>query len=652
MSRKKGSIPKDLLELEQKRGKKTLVEPLSVPFESNASYSSRASSSDVTTTRTRRNASSVIRRTDAYRNIDEGLVPQTGSAYVGGALSDNELTIHDAIELCQKAYYNIPICKNTVDLMTEFSSTDIYLKGGTKKSKKFFEEYFKAINIHKLQDQFFLEYYRSSNVFMYVHEGLVSDENIRRLKSNFGLSLSAFGTKIPVGYEVLDPVSIHSDGNISFAQNLYKKAITGYELSRLRNPKTDQDKLVFQSLPPDVQKQIRQGTEDGYGRNSVIYMNLESENVLAIFCKKQPYEPFSVPMLWPVLRDINAKEELKQMDMALARTMQQVILLITMGSELKDGTVNVDTTYLGKMRDLFNNESIGRVLVSDYTTEAKFVIPNISDILTEEKYKVLNHDISNGLNDILAGGEKFSNQSIKVKVFLERLRQGRETFKREFLIPEIKKISKRLGFKSYPEPFFQEVDFKDEVQMNRVYTRLMELGVLTAEEGLNAIQTGELPTKDESIESQKEFKELQDEGLYNPLIGGKNKAETGRPSGTSAPKNATPVQANEEKISLAKIKEGYSVATVISETIRKKIKSKYNLKRLGKKQKQIAQELTDNLIINQGLSDWESHIDNYIQAKFDESPDPQRLANLHDIMKEHNVDYLDAAIILESFIED
>jgi hypothetical protein len=235
---------------------------------------------------------------------------------------------------------------------------------------------------------------------------------------------------------------------------------------------------------------------------------------------------------------------------------------------------------------------------------------------------------------------------------LERLRQGREKFKREFLIPEIKKISKRLGFKSYPEPFFQEVDFKDEVQMNRVYTRLMELGVLTAEEGLNAIQTGELPTKDESIESQKEFKELQDEGLYNPLIGGKNKAETGRPSGTSAPKNATPVQANEEKISLAKIKEGYSVATVISETIRKKIKSKYNLKRLGKKQKQIAQELTDNLIINQGLSDWESHVDDYIQAKFDENPDPQRLANLHDIMKEHNVDYLDAAIILESFIED
>ena len=653
MSRKKTAPPKDLLELEKRRGKNSFKSLSPFSIEIGASHSAKASST-VTDTRTRRNISSVIRRTDGYRNIDEGLVPQTGSAYIGGALSDNELTIHDAIELCQKAYYNIPICKNTVDLMTEFSSTDIYLKGGTKKSKRFFEEYFKAINIHKIQDQFFLEYYRSSNVFMYIHEGSVPEENMRRLRSNFGLSLSAIGSEIPVGYEVLDPVSIHSDGNISFANNLYKKAITGYELSRLRNPKTDQDQMVFDSLPDEVKKQIKSSTPDGYGRNSVIYMDLEAEKVLAVFCKKQPYEPFAIPMLWPVLRDINAKEELKQMDMALARTMQQVVLLITMGYEDKDGNLQIDTEYMGKMRDLFNNQSVSRVLVSDFTTKAEWKIPQISDILTDQKYKILNEDIANGLNYILAGGEKFSNQSIKVKVFLERLRQGREVFKREFLIPEIKKISKRLGFKSYPEPYFQEVDFKDEVQMNRVYTRLVELGVLTAEEGLNAIQTGELPTPSESLESQQEFKKLKDEGLYDPLIGGKNKSETGRPSGTSSPKNPTPTQASEnsEKISLSKLKDGYSVATVISETIKNRIKSKYNLKRLGKNQKQIAQELTDNLIINHGLSDWKSHVNDYIEAKFSESTNPQRLSRLHEIMKEHDVDYLDASIILESFVEE
>lgn len=646
MSRKKGSVPKDLEELQQKRGKVKQIEPYSVPLVAKASYESKASAS-ITDTRYRRNKSSTIQRTDQYANIDHGLVPQTGSAYTGGASSDNQLTIHDAMELCQKAYYNIPICKNTIDLMAEFSSTNIYLKGGTKKSKKFFEEYFKSINIHKLQDQFFLEYYRSGNVFMYIHESEVSNENMRRLRRNFGLTLAATSSKIPVEYEVLDPVSIHSDGNISFANNYYKKVITGYELARLKHPKTDQDRMVLDSMPDEVKNQIKTMSGEGYGSERVIYMDLRPDQVVAIFNKKQPYEPFAVPMCWSVLRDINAKEELKQVDMAIARTMQQIVLLITMGSELKDGTVNIDTQYLQKMRNLFDNESVGRVLVSDYTTKAEFIVPKIADILTEEKYKVLNADISNGLNDILSGGEKFSNQSIKVKVFLERLRQGREVFKREFLIPQIKNISRKLGFRSYPEPHFEEVDFKDEIQMNRVYTRLIELGVLTADEGLKAIQTGELPTPEESLESQKEFKELKDEGLYDPLIGGKNKSESGRPSGTSAPKTATPMSAS-ASITIPRLKKAYEIASEVYQSIAKEIKEKYNLKRLGVKQKKIVRELTDNLIINHGLDDWKSQVPTYVSAKSVQSASPERLEELHDCMKEYKVDYLDAALLIES----
>lgn len=45
-------------------------------------------------------------------------------------------------------------------------------------------------------------------------------------------------------------------------------------------------------------------------------------------------------MGYPVLEDINWKAEMKKMDMAIARTMQQAILLVTMGTEPEKGGVN------------------------------------------------------------------------------------------------------------------------------------------------------------------------------------------------------------------------------------------------------------------------------------------------------------------------
>ena len=153
---------------------------------------------------------------------------------------------------------------------------------------------------------------------------------------------------------------------------------------------------------------------------SAVTIPLNTDKLIAVFYKKQDYEPFAVPMGYPVLEDINWKQEMKQMDMAVARTTNQAILLVTMGSKPEDGGVNQKN--LMAMQKLFENESVGRVLISDYTTDAKFVIPDIANILDSKKYEVVNQDIQMGLNNILLSDEKFANTSIKVQVFMERLK--------------------------------------------------------------------------------------------------------------------------------------------------------------------------------------------------------------------------------------
>ena len=112
----------------------------------------------------RRNIAADIERTNRFINIDQGLIPFRFSPNIQNL---STLDVRDAIVLCQKAYYNVGIFRNTIDLMTEFSASPIYLTGGSQKSREFFTAYFKKINLASFQDQFFREYYRSGNVFTY-----------------------------------------------------------------------------------------------------------------------------------------------------------------------------------------------------------------------------------------------------------------------------------------------------------------------------------------------------------------------------------------------------------------------------------------------------------------------------------------------------
>ena len=76
-----------------------------------------------------------------------------------------------------------------------------------------------------------------------------------------------------------------------------------------------------------------------------------------------------------VLDDINFKMEMKKIDQAICRTVENVVLMITMGATPDKGGINPRNMHA--MQALFTNQSVGRVLVSDYTTKAEFIIPDL-----------------------------------------------------------------------------------------------------------------------------------------------------------------------------------------------------------------------------------------------------------------------------------
>lgn len=166
--------------------------------ESFYNYESKAyarTGSDSSTTLSRRNNIAVGPQLFKYTNIRQGMLP-----YEYGV---DGVNARDAIELCQKAYCNISVFRNAIDMMSDFANSTLYLEGGSSKSRSFISSWLKKIKIWNLKDQFFREFYRSGNVFLYTVQSKINADDFPKIR-NLGLTLST--NKIPVRYILLNPL--------------------------------------------------------------------------------------------------------------------------------------------------------------------------------------------------------------------------------------------------------------------------------------------------------------------------------------------------------------------------------------------------------------------------------------------------------------
>ena len=609
-------------------------------FLSEGSYSRSGSMTDLpsTNTSTRINRSSVRQPINRYSLIRGGLLPYE--------ISGDGVNVREAIELCQKAYANVPIFRNTIDMMSEFANSELYLEGGTAKSREFFEKLFDRIKIWNLKDQYFREYYRSGNIFLYRIDGKFDLNYYKKFIKEFADKPSV--NRFPLKYILLNPFEIVAKRSTVFStkDGAYAKILSEFDMERLANPKNDYDRAVFEALEPETQNLIKDGAyfKDG------LKINLENERVSYSFYKKQDYEPFAIPFGYPVLEDINAKMEMKKMDQAIMRTVENVILMITMGTDPDKGGINHNN--LKAMQKLFQNESVGRVLVADYTTKADFIIPDINKVVGPQKYEVINKDIKEGLQNIILNEDKYSGAQIKARVFLDRLKEAREAFINDFLQPEIRRISKDLGFRSYPTVKFQDIDLRDEVQLMRIATRLMELGIVTAEQGMEIIQKGRFPDANTLDGAQEKFIEQRKKGYFNPIVGGipmiedlaedveKNQPTSGmsgRPPGSEDKFSRENIQAT--------IYDIESLRAVASTKLKEKLK--VGKKGFNKEQSKMIDNLCEAVVCSTEKENWTDQI---ISCVNDFSV-IERLGTLNevlDISDEHKLELYPSAILYHS----
>ena len=609
------------------------------------------------TTDSRRNSIAVQPKLYAYNNIRAGLLPFQYAL--------DGVNVREAIELCQKAYCNVAIFRNSIDMMADFANSTLYLDGGTEKSRRFINSWFKKIGIWGLKDQFFREYYRSGNIFLFTVDGKFKADEFAKIRN---LGLVAETNKIPIKYILLNPFDVVAQRTTSFDVRFFSKLLSEYEIERLKDPRNEADRELFNALPDNVKKRIRNNSWTPSGMT----VQLDPNKLRYAFYKKQDYEPFAVPFGFPVLDDIEFKMEMKKIDQSICRTIENVVLMITMGTTPDKGGVN--PRNIRAMQSLFQNQSVGRILVSDYTTKAEFIIPDIQKVIGPAKYEVVNQDIKEGLQNIILSQEKFASTEIKAQMFLQRLKESRDAFLNTFLQPEIKQLCKNYGFKNAPVAKFETIDLQDQTQVQRTITRMMELGILPPEEGIKVIETGVFPKAKELEAAQEKFVEERQKGYYNPIVGGQpmpmtleedmeveemkhpkgaeilNKPQETNNRARSASNPGRPLGSKtlaKQCYSVTAIKETADKTNDLYNSLATEAKKVFKKKRLNKNQKEMLERVCESVVVSKDKNDWLSTGKACIA-------DPQELIKLQPmepilkISAEHELDDYAAAILHHS----
>jgi len=586
-----------------------------------------------------------IQDVDPFPNISAGVLPytQNGGYYSMGA----------AIDTAVLAYFNVAIVRNTINLYQDFSVSPLHIKTNNRTVKKFFTQWFEAINLSSLMSQYFLEYYRSGNVFLYKFNGKITDDKFNSMQT----ATAAKKKELPIRYIILNPSQIYLQLGPTYDYN-FSKMLSTYELQRLRNPQTPEDKQVFNDFPKTIQQQIKTG-----GAIPYVYAPLDTNRLYYTFYRKQSYEPLAVPMVFPVLGDIEFKLELKAMDRALARSMEQMMLLVTAGESVdkNKGTPAYNPQNFETLKQMFKNQTVGRVLVADWTVKADWKIPDLKELLGEAKYARVDRDIREGLQFLFFGDEKFANASVKAKVFIESLREGRRAFLDDFLRPEVKKVCETMGFKNVPKLEFEEIDLGDQTALQRLFLQMAQTGLLTDTELNQALKTGILPDKESSLENQRAYKKERDEGLYMPLVGGgKESGADGRPTGTGTKmpnKKVGKIGTKASKISGDRMVKSIFAMNAVQAEVESAYKKMYKkwLKDNGRKdldenQKEVAQMVAKSIILNEPEDKWMESVASYVKSP-KEYPEEVGIA-LDQIGAEFDVDPWQAIILYRSQIEE
>lgn len=412
----------------------------------------------------------------------------------------------DQVRLARKYYSEEPITGTVIDVLTQFSVSEIEHIVDDEEIKEFYDAlYHETSNLHQIVKNAYLDYYIACNVWP-----VRSDKGPKVVTRS--------GKKIPeYKWTILNPENVDIQGTLLFDQSLITVK-PNEELKEIIKSKDPAVRKLIDDIPPAMKLAIEKGGN----------IPIDPDKVYHIARNKQPFQRTAIPFIMRNVGPLRVKQKLMEMDLSTADGVINQLVTVTIGNDDHPATQE----ELEKLAEIIRTPSKAYALIWNHTLSVK-IHPPEANLFDPKKYEQVNRDISAGYGiarPVVADGGTYASQTVSVQSLIQWLEWGREDIK-HWLEHEYKLIAKENGLKTYPRVRFKKVSLSEEKLIKNILMGLYDRGIISVE--TLSRETGHDIDVEES--RQKREMKLKKKGLFVPQSPWQQSKDPKKPSGNDGP---------------------------------------------------------------------------------------------------------------------
>ncbi len=434
--------------------------------------------------------------------VDGHFIPFSHSLGTGGAgFSDNNQTrAIKNIREADKAYREVGIVRNVVDIMTDFTAEGLNVHHPVVSQERFYRAWLKKVNMDEIAKQSLRGMYKWANIGIFrfwgkirpktkkemmakARELFAEGKNKEAVKAFFRDDSSVKRGRIPVRYSCLPPFRIRIGGSLLFDTRSYNYSLAENDRQKLLDPKkfmTREELKLSKELPDSLKIRIQQD-----GR-----IVLPPEHFTMLHYKRDCSRLWADPIILPIMNDLRYKQVLRRLDISVAESIINPITIFKLGDT--PGGFAPTKEQFQNLANLLKTPVATKTLVWSDLIEVEQHIVDAKEVFAMEKYHEVDLDILNGLGVSLTlinggaggggggGGSKGAQAFLSVRTLLERLEDGRQEFMK-FLAVELEFIRKAMGWKRAPKVTWDQMNLRDEAARERIMIELRDRKIISNE---------------------------------------------------------------------------------------------------------------------------------------------------------------------------
>lgn len=404
-----------------------------------------------------------------------------------------------AMALSMKAYDNVGIVRNVIDLMGDFACKGIKLVHPNPQQENFYRKWWTYVEGERISERFLNYLYRIANVPV----NRISGKMPVRVEKKWA---SAQGVKniqeleeateefriIPLKYTFLNPRSLEPllpelamfTGRPTYGLRLSKVLAASIGMLQNKNA-SDEYKALLKYVPQEVLAAIK--------TNQTV-IKIDSDNISIYFYKKDDWEVWAKPMISAIIDDLMAIEKMKLADMSALDGAISNIRLWRLG-KLGDNaaqTIMPSPGAIAKVRNILANNVAGGTVDLVWGPDLDFKESNtqVHHFLGKEKYEVHISNVYAGLGVPFGGGgdgKGLTNNFIAMQTFVERLEYGRRVLV-DFWNKELKKVQVAMKYSRPAMVSFDQINLGDDTSYKKLLMDLLDRDVISVDTALDGFK--------------------------------------------------------------------------------------------------------------------------------------------------------------------